>query len=104
MGREIADEPVNGRVRAKIACISGWISTRMADGSQEFVTSVSTVVRASLPITASRDCCSTELAKLCMGTNILMLETADEPVDGQVRAKIACPSGWVSIRMAAADH
>eukprot|EP00928_Gymnodinium_smaydae_P047037 TRINITY_DN31378_c0_g1_i1.p1 TRINITY_DN31378_c0_g1~~TRINITY_DN31378_c0_g1_i1.p1 ORF type:complete len:327 (+),score=80.73 TRINITY_DN31378_c0_g1_i1:85-1065(+) len=56
------------------------------------------VVRDDLPVTQELDRGSAELQRLPAGTPLEVLEVAGDLDDGRVRARVAEPSGWISMR------
>merc|ERR1712050_64451 len=75
----------------------------MEDGSSEYVVKAEhtcVVTHDNLPLSASPDRNSKELAQLRTDAKV-MLEGEDTVVQGRrVRAKVAGPSGWISTKIA----
>merc|ERR1712087_380601 len=51
---------------------------------------------APLPVTKEQDLRSTQVAVLTKGTRVNVLQ--QETINGEVRARIAFPKGWVSLQ------
>jgi acetyl esterase/lipase len=71
--------------------------SKLQSNSRYVATGVYVVTSDGLPVYEAKARESTKLAQVPVGTLVNVLEIAEEPVDGRIRARIADPAGWITL-------